>query len=80
VIGPGVVVEDAVIGPNVSIEHDARVSHSTIDDSIVMEGAQIVGVHRLSGSILGRDVEVRHSGETGLHRLIVGDQSHVEVD
>jgi glucose-1-phosphate thymidylyltransferase len=80
VIGPGVVVEDAVIGPNVSIEHDARVSRSTIDDSIVMEGAQIVGVHRLSGSILGRDVEVRHSGEAGLHRLIVGDQSHVEVD
>jgi glucose-1-phosphate thymidylyltransferase len=80
VIGPGVVVEDAVIGPNVSIEHDARVSHSTIDDSIVMEGVQIVGVHRLSGSILGRDVEVLHSGEAGLHRLIVGDQSHVEVD
>jgi glucose-1-phosphate thymidylyltransferase len=80
VIGPGVVVEDAVIGPNVSIEHDARVSRSTIDDSIVMEGAQIVGVHRLSGSILGREVEVRHSGEAGLHRLIVGDQSHVEVD
>ncbi len=35
---------------------------------------------RLSGSILGRNVEVRHSGRAGVHRVIVGDQSHLEVD
>jgi glucose-1-phosphate thymidylyltransferase len=80
VIGPGTVIEDSVIGPNVSIERDSRVVRSTIDDSIVMEGGQISGVHRLSGSILGRDVEIRHSGRAGVHRLVVGDQSHLEVD
>ena len=80
VIGPGAVIEDSVIGPNVSIEHDSRIEHSSIDDSIVMEGGQIAGVHRLSGSILGRSVEVRHSGRAGVHRVIVGDQSRLEVD
>jgi glucose-1-phosphate thymidylyltransferase len=80
VIGPGTVVEDSVIGPNVSIEHDSRVARSTIEDSIVMEGAQIVDVRGLWGSILGRDVDVRHSDPGGRHRLIIGDQSRVEVD
>ena len=45
-----------------------------------MEGCTIEDVHGLTGSILGRGVEVRHSGARGLHRLIVGDQSQVEVD
>ena len=80
VIGHGTVVEDSVIGPNVSIERDSRIVRSTIDDSIVMESAQITDVHGLSGSILGRNVEVRPSGAGGIHRLIVGDQSRVEVD
>jgi len=80
VIGRDTVVEDSVIGPDVSIERDARVVKSTIEDSIVMEGCQIVEVHGLSGSILGRNVDVRHSGGHGVHRLVVGDQSRVEVD
>ena len=79
-IGPGTVVEDSVIGPNVSIERDSRVARSSIDDSIIMEGAQIADAHGLSGSILGRNVEVRNSGQSGVRRLIVGDQSRVEVD
>ena len=80
VIGPDAVVEDAVIGPDVSIERDARIVKSVVSDSIVMEGCQIVEVRGLSGSILGRNVEVRHSGTDGVHRLVVGDQSRVEVD
>ncbi len=45
-----------------------------------MEGCQIVDVHGLSASILGRNVEVRHSGSDGVHRLVVGDQSRLELD
>ena len=80
VIGPGTVVEDSVLGPNVSIEHDSIVLRSTVEDSIIMEGARITDVQGLSGSILGRGVDVRHSGKAKVHRLIVGDQSRVEVD
>jgi glucose-1-phosphate thymidylyltransferase len=80
VIGPDTVIEDSVIGPDVSVERDARIVRSAVSDSIVMEGCQIVDVRGLTGSILGRGVEVRHSGASGVRRLVVGDQSHVELD
>jgi glucose-1-phosphate thymidylyltransferase len=80
VIGPDTVIEDSVVGPDVSIERDGRIVRSVVADSIVMEGCQIVDVGGLTGSILGRDVEVRHSGASGVRRLVVGDQSHVELD
>ncbi len=79
-IGPDAVIEDSVVGPNVSIERDVRILRSAVEDSIVMEGCQIVDVHGLAASILGRNVEVLHSGTGGVHRLVVGDQSRVELD
>ncbi len=79
VIGPGAVIEDSVVGPNVSVERDVRIMRSSVEDSIVMEGCQIVDVHGLATSILGRNVEVLHSGAGGVHRLVVGDQSRVEL-
>jgi glucose-1-phosphate thymidylyltransferase len=78
-IGPDAVIEDSVIGPNVSVERDVRILRSSVEDSIVMEGCQIADVHGLATSILGRNVEVLHSGTGGVHRLVVGDQSRVEL-
>ena len=78
-IGPDAVIEDSVVGPNVSIERDVRILRSAVEDSIVMGGCLIVDVHGLAGSILGRNVEVLHSGAGGVHRLVVGDQSRVEL-
>jgi glucose-1-phosphate thymidylyltransferase len=80
VIGPDCVIDGSEIGPDVSLERGCRVTSSTITDSIAMEGCSISQVRGLTGSILGRGSEVRHSGDRGAHRLIVGDQSHVEVD
>jgi hypothetical protein len=45
-----------------------------------METCTIEGVRGLKGSILGRSAEVRRSGDEGTYRLIVGDQSRIEVD
>ncbi len=78
-IGPDVVIDDSTIGPDVSIEHGCRIARSEVTDSIVMEGCVVADVHGLKGSILGRGVEVRHSGSGDTHRLIVGDQSQIEL-
>ena len=78
-IGPDAVIEDSVVGPDVSIERDVRIVRSAVEDSIVMQGCQIVDVQSMAASILGRNVEVRHSGAGGVHRLVVGDQSRVEL-
>jgi glucose-1-phosphate thymidylyltransferase len=80
IVGAGSLVEDAAVGPNVALSGSCVVVGSEIEDSIVMEGSRVEGVRTISGSILGRNAEVRHSGAPGVQRLVVGDQSRVEVD
>ena len=80
IVGTGSLVEDSTIGPNVALSSSCVVASSAIEDSIVMEGSRVEGVRTVSGSILGRNAEVRHSGARGVQRLVVGDQSRVEVD
>jgi len=79
VIGEGSTIERSTVGPDVSIGRACRVEASEVADSIVMEECTIADVRGLVASILGRRVEVRHSGGSA-HRLIVGDQSRIEVD
>ena len=80
VIGPGALIDGSEVGPDVSIEAHCEVVRSSISDSILMEGCRVTDVRGLAGSILGRNVLVRHSGTEGVHRLFVGDSSRVEVD
>jgi glucose-1-phosphate thymidylyltransferase len=79
-IGEDCVIDGSTIGPDVSIEPSSTVRASTIRDSIVMAGCTVDGVNALESSILGRNADVRHAGGRGAHRLVVGDQSRVEVD
>jgi glucose-1-phosphate thymidylyltransferase len=79
VIGTGTIVDGSTVGPDVSLEPGCWVVGSDISDSIVMEGSRIESLTALTASILGRNVEVRRSG-SGRRRLIVGDQSRLEVD
>jgi len=79
-IGADCVIDGSTIGPDVSIEPGSTVRASTIRDSIVMAGCTVDGVDALEASILGRNADVRHAGGGGAHRLVVGDQSRVEVD
>src|SRR5207249_9082667 len=78
VVGAETVLEDSVIGPNVSIERECSILRSAIEDSILMQGCVIEDVEGIAGSILGRNVSVRH--RAGSHRLIVGDQSRIDID
>jgi glucose-1-phosphate thymidylyltransferase len=80
IVGEGTLIEDSEIGPNVSLSSGCTITASGIEDSIVMEACKVTGVRGLAGSILGRGVEARRAGRAGVRRLIVGDQSQVEVD
>jgi len=81
IIGAGTRVEDSVVGPDAAIYTDCAVRGSGIADSIVMEKCVIDGVGPVSGSILGKGVEVRGTGSVagGSCRLIAGDQSRIEL-
>ena len=80
IIGRGTTIEDATIGPCTSVANGCRISGSRVENSIVLEGCRIEGIGHLADSILGRHVEVRPSGSADpVHRLIVGDQSQLEL-
>jgi glucose-1-phosphate thymidylyltransferase len=79
VIGPDTVVEDSLIGPNASVSFGCRIENSQIEDSIVMERCRITDVRAMSRSLLGKDVEVRRGTGAAMYRMMLGDQSQVEV-
>jgi glucose-1-phosphate thymidylyltransferase len=79
IVGEGTVVEDSVIGPDVSISYGCTVRGSEIEDSIVMEQCTIADVRAMAGSILGKGVDVRRATRPEMYRLIVGDQSQIQV-
>ncbi|MFI9612476.1 glucose-1-phosphate thymidylyltransferase [Streptomyces sp. NPDC052023] len=76
IIGPGSVVEDSHIGRYTAIGGDCTVRHTLVEDSIVQDGSSLSDVRGLSGSLIGRTASVT---ATRRHRLIVGDDSWVEV-
>ena len=71
VIGSGTRVVDSYIGPFSSVASGCEIVDSELDHSVVLESARIVGIHRLTDSLIGRDVEV------GLLRIT--DQYHFTV-
>jgi len=71
-VAPGVEMENAIIGPHVSIDEGARIVSSVVRDSIIERDARILD-SRLEGSLIGRKATVR--GYAG--QLNVGDNSIV---
>jgi glucose-1-phosphate thymidylyltransferase len=80
VIGRDTIVEDSLVGPDASISYGCAIGGSQIEDSIVMERCRIEDVRGMAQSLLGKDVEVRRGGRhPSMHRLMLGDQSQVEL-
>jgi glucose-1-phosphate thymidylyltransferase len=80
IIGRRTIVEDSLVGPNASIYEDCAVVASEIEDSIVMERCRLEDVRAMAQSLLGKDVEVRRgSTRPAAYRMMLGDQSQVEV-
>jgi glucose-1-phosphate thymidylyltransferase len=81
VIGPGVTIRDAYVGPFTSIAAGCVLDQAEIEHSIVLERSRIEHIpHRIESSLIGRDVVVTHSlSKPRAHRLMVGDSSRVEL-
>ncbi|MEU8685493.1 glucose-1-phosphate thymidylyltransferase [Streptomyces sp. NPDC048611] len=80
VIGAGSVVTDSHIGPHTSIGKDVRLTGTSIEYSIALDGATVSHVRDLHSSIIGRFATVGPSDrDTRHHRLVVGDHTRVEV-
>lgn len=80
VIGARARIVDAQIGSFTSIGNDAVVERTSIDHSIILDGAQIRDIPRLENSVIGRRVIVQPGeAQQGALSLLVGDDSKVEL-
>jgi glucose-1-phosphate thymidylyltransferase len=80
IIGRDALVEDSQIGAFASVSFECEIRGSQVEDSIIMERCRIEQVQGLGRSLLGKDVEVRRGERRPrMYRLMLGDQSHVEV-
>ena len=80
VIGPGTIVTDSAIGPLASLGSGCRIEAAGVTDSMVLDGASIQRVNRITRSVIGSASRVRAGRETtGTHRLVLGANSSAEV-
>lgn len=85
VVGPVVIgsrarVSGSHIGPFTSVGADCRVTDSSIDYSILLDGAALAGVQGLHGSLLGRETTVGPpQTAVAAHRVIIGDHSRLQI-
>jgi glucose-1-phosphate thymidylyltransferase len=81
IIGTNALIVDTFIGPFTSVGDGCRIVASELEHSIVLENSVIEHVGtRIEGSLIGRNVVLRRSdGKPKAHRLLLGDNSHVEL-
>src|SRR5690606_16640404 len=61
IIGAGTRLVNSYVGPYSSIAADCEVIDSELDHSVVLGRSRIVGIARVTDSLVGRDVEVVRS-------------------
>jgi glucose-1-phosphate thymidylyltransferase len=80
IVGERTRIEHARIGPYTSIGPDCRIVSSEIAGSVIMESTTIERLgHRIDGSLIGRNVELRGAQGAGAHQMVLGDYSKVRV-
>ena len=80
VVAAGARILHSTVGPYVAVGGDCSILRSTVEHSVLMEGASVTDLDRLTASVLGREVEVSGMpGETVELSLLLGDHSLVDV-
>jgi len=79
VIGDNCSIESSFIGPFTSIGNSSKVSNSSIEYSVLLEGSDIFNVKRLQESLVGRHAKVYRKKEENGVILHIGDYSEVEL-
>jgi glucose-1-phosphate thymidylyltransferase len=81
IIGAGTRLVNSYVGPYSSIAAGCEIVDSELDHSVVLERSRIVGVDRITDSLIGRDVEViRSDSRPRALRLMLGDHSRLELE
>jgi glucose-1-phosphate thymidylyltransferase len=78
VIGEDTLIEHSFIGPFTSIGRNCTIEHASIEHTVVLDGARVIGVSRLEDSVIGRSAVVRkHDTNHVAIRVMIGDDAEV---
>lgn len=81
IIGAGTIVEDSYVGPYSSIAVDCRITHSEIDNSVLLRRSSVTDIPRLTDSLVGRDTEItKGDSRPRATRVMLGDHCHLEIE
>ncbi len=79
VIGADTRIENTFIGPYTSIGANCVITDAELDHSVVLDGSHVVGINRITDSLIGQHVRVvRSPDHRSAARLLLGDHSQVE--
>jgi len=82
VIGEHCTIESSYIGPYTAIGNHVTIKNTEVEHSVVLDGATIDTTRRIVNSLIGLQstlVDYRRSHPKTGHRLVVGDNSLVEL-
>ncbi|MCC7572403.1 MAG: glucose-1-phosphate thymidylyltransferase, partial [Candidatus Methanofastidiosum sp.] len=79
IVGENCLIESSFIGPFTSIGNSSKVSNSSVEYSVLLEGSEISNVKRLYESLIGRHAKVYSKKEDKGVILHIGDYSEVEL-
>ena len=76
VIGDGTQLTRVRIGPQTSIGHGCRLADAAVEESIVMDGAEVLGwqIHR---SLLGRGARLHGPAPSSFVEVTLGERSEI---
>ncbi|WP_432840354.1 glucose-1-phosphate thymidylyltransferase [Dactylosporangium sp. CA-092794] len=79
IIGANAQVTDSYVGPYTALGADCVLQHAGVDSSIILDRVSVRGVRDISGSFIGRSSYIAAAAEVSRHRLVIGDDTRVEV-
>lgn len=81
IIGKGAKIENAYIGPFTAISEAVVVKNSEIENSIVLEGTEIMDIHtRIDNSLIGKNAKLFHrTTKPKALNFVIGDNSRVDL-
>jgi glucose-1-phosphate thymidylyltransferase len=81
VIGARTRLVNAYVGPFTAVANDCEIVDSELEHSVVLEHSQIIGVPRLTDSLIGRHVEITRSRQRpAATRVMVGDHCSIDLE
>ncbi len=79
IIGDNCELENCTINPYTTIGNGSKLTNVTIRNSLVFSNCKIDSYSNIQESIIGKDTVITPHAENGFQRLIVGDNTLIEV-